>query len=79
MDNNCCILCGKNAGECISYDNKKNEEGEGFWISKSNYCLWASFDGGTYEIGPLLINYCPICGRDLREARKLEKIKKDFE
>ena len=54
----------------------ENNEYEGFSIyAESNNFNLLCNDEYQYE---LKINYCPMCGRDLREVRKLSRIKEDF-
>lgn len=60
----------------IGKENVEGYETEGFAISEEDKSFDLVFEGEfTFS---LKINYCPICGRNLREARKLALIKEDF-
>lgn len=50
--------------------------GEGFYIFDNK--LRGTDSKNICDIGPLDINFCPLCGRSLKVVSKLQQIENDF-
>lgn len=81
----CCEFCdprlaGKRswiAEDEYSEGSRRRDLDEGYYLDKDG-CLNAIADDPYCGTGPMKINYCPMCGRNLKVVYKLRQIESDF-